>query len=319
VVGEMFQMIRDSWREARAIELRKEYDNSMSQIVGLSIDVAAMLVHLLALEYNKLIDGHGNLNNLSADYKKKLSKSYLRQARRVYDQNMSQGFAYAHIGMYLEAQTIKGEDAKYVVDMSTEMIRAALKEIDNIQGAEEENHEALTHEQDTDKKKLITSTFNEFILLKSEVYTAIVDGDCNYNQDQQDLIATEAAVVSLIVVMRSIYGSSNEKIHNQSSYCFYTIIELMADQVCDNKHDSEEFIDYFINSYTEAVKGRYDNKEIIIEDSSKVLSDSIAATYVNKITESIEAEGPLLAEILNVYSKIASIHIELEKELKSIQ
>jgi hypothetical protein len=288
VVGEMFQMIRDSWREARAIELRKEYDNSMSHISGLSEDVVAMLVSSLALEYNELIEEHGNLNNLSADYKKKLSKKYLNQAKKIYDQNMSQGFVFAHLGMYLEAQTIKDENAKYVVDMSTEMIEAALKVLESIYDDDKEvKDDSGDDMQDTDEDMLISSAFDGFHYLKTELYSALVDDNSNYSQEQKDLIAQEAAVVSLIVVMDAVHGSSIEKIYNQSSYCFYKIIEIMADQVSDNEHDSEEFSNYFISCYTEEARGKYNRKPIITAEASVALSNSVAQVYVDHVEELI--------------------------------
>lgn len=314
----MFKLIRESWKSARAYELRKEYDNSMSHISGLSEDVVAMLVSSLALEYNELIEEHGNLNNLSADYKKKLSKKYLNQAKKIYDQNMSQGFVFAHLGMYLEAQTIKDENAKYVVDMSTEMIEAALKVLESIYDNKEFKDDSGDDMQDTDEDMLISSAFDGFHYLKTELYSALVDDNSNYSQEQKDLIAQEAAVVSLIVVMDVVHGSSMEKIYNQSSYCFYKIIEIMADQVCDNEHDSEEFSNYFISCYTEEAGGKYSRKPIIAAEASVALSNSVAQVYVDHVEELIGVEDSLKAERLKIYTTIAYMQIALVKELNSI-
>lgn len=127
----MFKKIRSRWREARGDVLRKEVEDSICRLRAAAADVNARCAETFAIAYQQIIKEYGPLSNVSNDAKRAISKVLLQTAKTSFDLNMGRGYGLALLSAHLEAQTLPGEDAKFVLHVTQNMLDAALKGLDS--------------------------------------------------------------------------------------------------------------------------------------------------------------------------------------------
>ena len=126
----MFKSLKRNWALARASVIRKEVEDAINQIQGLSPEANFSSSGYIVHSINSILKRCGSLDNMSDDGKKAIAKDLTGLARQTFDYNMPKGFAVSLCAAHIEAKALPGEDAKFVETITQRLIDMAY-EIDS--------------------------------------------------------------------------------------------------------------------------------------------------------------------------------------------
>lgn len=126
----MFKNLKRNWDLARASVLRKEVEDAIHKIQGLSPEANYSISDYLLYALNSLLKRSGSLDNMSDDGKKAMAKDLADLAKQTFDSNMPKGFGIFLCAAHIESKALPGEDAEFVEAITQKLIDTAY-EIDS--------------------------------------------------------------------------------------------------------------------------------------------------------------------------------------------
>ena len=123
----MWNAVVNLWREVRAQQLRKEFDDWYVRMQNVSPDFHLRTVRQIGSMYHGLESQLGSLDDVSVAGRRKIARQLMRRARSMLAVDQSCGYGWALLAMWLESQSLPGNDAGYVRTMSEQLVRAALE------------------------------------------------------------------------------------------------------------------------------------------------------------------------------------------------
>lgn len=145
----MFRAMRHRWREARSETLRAEFEDAVMRMNGFAETTTARTMAVLAASYNDVNTRIGTIDNLSNAAKQDLAKLFIRRAKEKFKFRLGEAYGLALLGMFLEAQTLPGDDARFVEEHIQALIHLARSQINGSDAGEhtsEQERDALASE-----------------------------------------------------------------------------------------------------------------------------------------------------------------------------
>ena len=123
----MLRWFKRTWPEARSSVLREEFDQSLAHLSAFDASQRLQCYRTMADVVHRLADQVGPIGLLSDTKKKQIAKMLSELARELFKSKPIEAYATAFVSMWLESQTLRGDDADYVRSRSSEFIETTLK------------------------------------------------------------------------------------------------------------------------------------------------------------------------------------------------
>ena len=128
----MFKKIKEHWKEARGINLQNEYLDLTTRLNNFSDDMIQRSLYYAAKSYvsfenHQKVDPSYRDDVITDKKKVKYAKSIMLAARSQYDRDVCVGHGLALFSMWLESQTLPGQQARYVEMQASDLLQSGLK------------------------------------------------------------------------------------------------------------------------------------------------------------------------------------------------
>jgi hypothetical protein len=123
----MLTWLRKTWGEARSSVLREEFDQSLAHVAAFDTEQRLQCYRTVAGALHRLVERVGPIEHLNNPVKKQLSTMLSETARELFPSKPAEAYGTAFLSMWLESQTLIGDDADYVRVHSREFIDTTLQ------------------------------------------------------------------------------------------------------------------------------------------------------------------------------------------------
>lgn len=122
----MLAWFRKRWGQARSSVLREEFDQSLAHVAAFDNGQRLHCYRTIAGALHRIVEQVGPIENLNDRVKKQLSTMLSETARELFSSKPVEAYATAFLSMWLESQTLAGDNAEYVRVHSSELIDTSL-------------------------------------------------------------------------------------------------------------------------------------------------------------------------------------------------
>jgi len=123
----MSSWLKRTWSQARSSVLREEFDQSLAYVAALDEGQRLHCYRTIAGALYRLVEQVGPIEHLNDGVKKQLSTMLSEIARELFSSKPVEAYATAFLSMWLESQTLIGDDADYVRAQSSKFIDTTLR------------------------------------------------------------------------------------------------------------------------------------------------------------------------------------------------
>ncbi len=121
----MLRHLRTHWRQARAAELKRQFENASLYIRDLADEQAERFGRGLNYLFNDWVERFGPVKDCEVRVRKHTVKEMRRDARRRYEHDIGAAYALEFLSYHVEASYLPGEDAAFVYDLTSDYISEA--------------------------------------------------------------------------------------------------------------------------------------------------------------------------------------------------
>ncbi len=123
----MLTWLKKTWGDARSSVLREEFDQSLGHLTQFDASQRLECYRTVAGAVHRLVAQVGPIEHLPDPKKKQLASTLSGLARELIAAKPVRAYGTAFVSMWLESQTLTGDDAEYVRRQSSEFIESALR------------------------------------------------------------------------------------------------------------------------------------------------------------------------------------------------
>ncbi|WP_444932506.1 hypothetical protein [Microbulbifer sp. JTAC008] len=122
----LFGSLKPNWDLAGGVELRKEFIDMIEHLQSRNLVGSPILIETIYSLMGNLHKEYGkSVFELPEIGRKESSKLLMKQAREVFNKSFEAAVGFSFVAMALKASTLPGEDAKFVLEKSMEIISSA--------------------------------------------------------------------------------------------------------------------------------------------------------------------------------------------------
>jgi hypothetical protein len=121
----MLERLRTRWREARAMRLKRQFENASLYVRDLREEQAERFSHGLNYLFNDWAERFGPVRDREVRTREHTAKEMRRDARGRYGHDIGAAYALEFLSYYVEAWYLSGEDATFVYDPTSHYISQA--------------------------------------------------------------------------------------------------------------------------------------------------------------------------------------------------
>lgn len=123
----MLAWFKKTWGQARSSVLREEFDQSLAHMAAFDDGQRLHCYRTIAGALHRLVEQVGPIEHLNDRVKKQLSTMLSETARELFSSKPVEAYATVFLSMWLESQTLIGDDADYVRAHSSKFIDTTLR------------------------------------------------------------------------------------------------------------------------------------------------------------------------------------------------
>lgn len=125
----MFKSIKENWNKAEATELRKEFVDMVKHIQSRGLSDDPVLAKYISRLIENLSSENGqDIFSISEKGKKTTANALIKKARKIGGEQFVPAAGMSVMAMALKASYLPGEDADFVKEHCSEIIKAAIDE-----------------------------------------------------------------------------------------------------------------------------------------------------------------------------------------------
>jgi hypothetical protein len=125
LVKAMFGQLRTRWQEARAAQLKRQFENASLYVRDLEDEQAQRFGRGLNYLFNDWVERFGPVKDCEVRTRKHTVTEMRRDARRRYQHDIGAAYALEFLSYHVEASHLPGEDAAFVYDLTSYYISQA--------------------------------------------------------------------------------------------------------------------------------------------------------------------------------------------------
>jgi hypothetical protein len=118
----MFGNLRTRWGQARAAQLRRQFENARRWVDDLGAEQAERFGRGLNYLFNDWVKRFGPVKDCDARTTKSSVRKMKKDARRRYEHDIGASYALEFLSYHIEASCLPGEDAAFVYDLTSQYI-----------------------------------------------------------------------------------------------------------------------------------------------------------------------------------------------------
>jgi hypothetical protein len=121
----MLGRLRTQWRQARAAELKRRFENASLYVRDLGDEQAERFGRGLNYLFDDWVGRFGPVKGCEVRVRKHTVKEMRKDARRRYRHDIGASYALEFLSYHIEASYLPGEDAAFVYDLTSYYISEA--------------------------------------------------------------------------------------------------------------------------------------------------------------------------------------------------